>query len=114
KGVGCEGTLTATPDSATLSRAARLQGDSIPALVRFSSGAGKPDGHDAQREARGMAVKLRLPDGAESDILAVTTPAFVARTPEDFLELLRLRRPDPETGQPDFEKLGAFLAAHPE
>ncbi len=25
-----------------------------------------------------------------------------------------LRRPDPETGQPDFEKLGAFLAAHPE
>jgi catalase len=38
----------------------------------------------------------------------------VTRTPEEFLELLELRRPDPETGQPDFEKLGAFLAAHPE
>ena len=61
-----------------------------------------------------MAVKLRPADGQESDILAVTTPAFVLRTPEEFLELMRLREPDPETGQPDWEKLGAFLAAHPE
>ena len=61
-----------------------------------------------------MAVKLRPAGGEESDILAVTTPAFVVRTPEEFLELMRLREPDPETGQPDFEKLGAFLAAHPE
>ena len=34
--------------------------------------------------------------------------------PEEFLELLEARRPDPQTGQPDFERLGAFLAAHPE
>ena len=61
-----------------------------------------------------MAVKLRPPNGAESDILAVTTPAFVLRTPEEFLELLRLREPDPDTGQPDFEKLGEYLAARPE
>src|SRR3712207_9577896 len=27
---------------------------------------------------------------------------------------MQLRRPDPETGQPDMEKLGAFLAEHPE
>ena len=27
---------------------------------------------------------------------------------------MRLRLPDPETGQPDMEKLGAFLGAHPE
>ena len=53
-------------------------------------------------------------NGEESDILAVTTPAFVVRTPDVFLELMRLRRPNPETGQPDMEKLGAFLAEHPE
>ena len=34
-------------------------------------------GDDAQRESRGMAVRLR-PPGPETDILAVTTPAFVA------------------------------------
>ena len=61
-----------------------------------------------------MAVKLRPENGDETDIVAVTNPTFPTRTPEEFLELLRLRRPDPETGQPDMEKLGAFLAAHPE
>ena len=41
------------------------------------------------REARGIAVKLRPPDGDECDILAVTTPAFVVRTPEEFAAELR-------------------------
>jgi catalase len=59
-------------------------------------------------------VKLRLEGGEETDILAVTTPAFIVKTPEEFLELLRLREPDSETGQPDMEKLGAFLGKHPE
>jgi catalase len=114
KGTWCSGTFTATSEAAGLSRAKHFQGDPTPALVRFSSGGGNPEGHDAQREARGMAVKLRPADGEEADILAVTTPAFVVRTPEEFLELLRLRTPDPDTGQPDMEKLGAFLAKHPE
>jgi catalase len=114
KGFFSSGTFTATPEAASLSRATHFQGDPVPALVRFSSGGGDPEAHDAQRESRGMAVKLRPAHGGESDILAVTTPAFVLRTPEEFLELMRLREPDPETGQPDFEKLGAFLAAHPE
>jgi catalase len=47
-------------------------------------------------------------------MLATTARAFPVRTPEEFLELLRLRAPDPETGEPDMEKLGGFLAAHPE
>ena len=114
KGVWCEGIFTASSEAAALSRAAVLQGDPVPALVRFSSGGGDPEGHDASREARGMAVKLRPVGGEECDILAVTTPAFVVRTPEEFLELLRLRAPDPETGQPDMEKLGVFLGEHPE
>jgi catalase len=114
KGVWCTGTFTATPKAARLSRAAHFTGDPVASLVRFSTGGGDPDVHDAQRESRGMAVQLRPSGGEESDILAVTTPAFVVRTPEEFLELMRLREPDPATGQPDFEKLGAFLAAHPE
>jgi catalase len=114
KGTWCSGTFTATPEATALSRARQFQGEPVPALVRFSSGSGDPESHDAQRESRGMAVKLRPADGEEADILAVTTPAFVARTPDDFLELLKLRVPDPDTGQPNMEKLGAFLAAHPE
>ncbi len=114
KGFFCSGTFTATPEAAALSRATPLQGDPIPALIRFSNGGGDPEGHDAQRESRGMAVKLRPSGGDEWDVLGVTTPAFVVRTPEAFLELMQLRRPDPETGQPDMAKLGAFLGDHPE
>jgi catalase len=114
KGAWCEGTFIATPQAAALSTAFHLSGEPIAALVRFSNGPGDPEASDAEREARGFAVKLRGAGGLENDILATTTPAFVTRTPEEFLELLELRLPDPETGQPDFEKLGAFLAAHPE
>jgi catalase len=114
KGFFCSGTFTATPEAAALSRAIHLQGEPIPALIRFSNGGGDPEGHDAQRESRGMAVKLRPAGGDEWDLLGVTTPAFVVRTPEAFLELMQLRRPDPETGQPDMAKLGAFLGEHPE
>jgi catalase len=114
KGTWCEGTFIATPEAAELSRAAHLQGQPVTALVRFSNGSGDPESHDAQREVRGMAVKLRPDDGDENDILATTAVAHATRTPEDFLEFLKLRRPDPETGHPDMEKLGAFLAEHPE
>jgi catalase len=114
KGTWTRGTFTATPEAARLSRAEHLQGGSIAALVRFSNASGNPQAHDAARDGRGIAVKLRIREGLETDILATTSPAFVTRTPEDFLELMRARVPDPETGQPDLEKLGAYVAAHPE
>ena len=113
KGSWARGTFTAGPEAAARSRAAHLQGDEIAALVRFSNASGDPEAHDGDRDGRGMAIKLRW-DGGETDILATTSPTFVTRTPEDFLELMLLRRPDPATGQPDMEKLGGFLAEHPE
>jgi catalase len=61
-----------------------------------------------------MAVKFYLPDGSTTDIVAVTLPVFLARTPADFLELSLARAPDPETGQPDPQRIGSFLASHPE
>lgn len=114
KGVWCEGTFTASAEPAGLCRATALSGDPIPALLRFSAASGDPEVHDAQRSGGGMAVKLRPPEGDEWDIVATGPPVFVARTPEDFLELMRLRKPDPETGQPDMEALGEYLGRHPE
>jgi catalase len=60
-----------------------------------------------------MAVKFYLPDGT-TDIVALSLPAFFTRTPEDLLAFNEARRPDPATGQPDVEKVGEYLAAHPE
>jgi catalase len=114
KGVVCAGTFTATPEAAALTRAEHMQGEPVRATVRFSNGGGDPGAPDYAKDGRGLAVKFYLEDGSRTDIVALTLPRFFVRTAEDFLEFTRARRPDPETGQPNMEKLGAFLQAHPE
>jgi len=114
KGVVCEGTFTATPEVAGLTRAAPMQGAPVPATVRFSNGGGDPAAKDSAKDGRGLAVKLYLEDGSRTDMVAITLPRFFVRTAEDFLEFTRSRKPDPETGQPDMAKIGPFLEAHPE
>jgi catalase len=115
KGTFCAGTFTAAPEARELTRAAHMAGDPVPATVRFSNGSGNPEAPDNdRREGRGMATKFHLPDGSDTDIVAITIPVFFVRTPEDFYEFLLARRPDPQTGEADTEKLGAFVDAHPE
>jgi catalase len=115
KGTVCTGTFTPTPEAAKLSRAGHLQGDPVEATIRFSNASGDPHTSDTNPIAgRGMAVKFHLPDGEATDIVSVPLVVFMVSNPEDFLELTRSRIPDPETGQPDPDKLGAFLAEHPE
>jgi catalase len=114
KGVICEGTFAPTDRAAELSVAAHFQSE-VPASVRFSNASGNPNTPDAHPIAgRGMAVKFQHPDGGSSDIVAVPLPVFMVRNAEDFLAFTKARTPDPETGQPDPERLGAFVAAHPE
>jgi catalase len=114
KGLLCAGTFTATPEAAGLTRASHMRGEPVAATVRFSNGGGDPGASDSAKDGRGLAVKLYLEDGSRTDLVAITLPRFFVRTPEDFLEFTRARKPDPETGQPDLAKLGAFLEAHPE
>jgi catalase len=114
KGTLCAATFVATTEAGRLSRAAHFDGSPVRAHVRFSNGSGVIGADYAPREGRGMAVKLYLPDGATTDIVAVTLPAFFVRTPADFLEFVHARRPDPATGEPDPGRIGAFVTDHPE
>jgi len=114
KGMLCAATFTATPAAAELSRAEHLQGARLRAHVRFSNGNGDPGVPDGTRDGRGVAVKVYLPAGGTTDIVGLSLPTFFVRTPEDLLAFNEARRPDPATGQLDMEKVGAFLAAHPE
>jgi catalase len=114
KGVLCTGTFTPSSQAAALSRAPHLTGADVRAHVRFSNGSGDPTLADAVRDARGMAIKFYLPDGSRTDIVAISLPAFFARTPEDLLAFNEARRPAPTTGEIDVEKVGAYLAEHSE
>jgi catalase len=106
-----KGTFTATPAAKTLSRAAHFQGQPVPVTARLSGASGNPDEKPANIVA--MAIKFHLPDGTITDLIAITLPAFVAETPEDFLAFVASRAPDPATGKPDAEKGMAFLKSHP-
>jgi catalase len=115
RGTLCAGTFTPAPAAADLTSAAHMQGEPVRVTVRFSNGAGDPSAPDNdRRDGRGMAVKFYLPEGGTTDIVAISLPCFFVRTPEDFIEFALARRPDPETGEIDVGKVGAFVAEHPE
>ncbi len=110
KGTLLKGTFTAAPQAAPLTRAQHMQGEPVPATVRVSNGNGNPRVPDHQPDVRGLAVKLYLPDGARTDIVAQTAPRFPVHTPEGFVELLRAQHPSPSMAW----KFPLFLARHPE
>jgi len=117
KGSLWAGMFTPTPSAAAITRAQHMQGKPVRAHVRFSNASGNPGAPDFGREGRGMAVKFYLPNvpnDTTTDIVSVTSPVFLARTPEDFHQFTIARKPDPETGKPDLEKVGAYLEQHPE
>src|ERR1041384_5006560 len=113
KGVGCDATFTASPEAAALTRAPHMQGAPVRTTVRFSNGSGKPDARDNGREPRGMAVKFHYDERRATDIVAINQPVFIVRTPQEFVEFMRLRVPDPATGSPDVGALAAVVAPRP-
>jgi catalase len=114
KGTCCDAIFRATPEAASLTRAPHMQGSAVRATVRFSNGSGDPAAHDNAREPRGMAVKFHLDDAGVTDIVSINHSVFIVRTPEEVLEFIRLRTPDPSTGRVDLEALVAFVGARPE
>ena len=115
KGAWCEGTFTATPRAggalARLPSAGRAGRRPDPLLQRPRRSRGRTT-PSARPRAGGQAARLgRRGDGHPRDHDSrASSPA----RPRTSSSCSRLRRPDPETGQPDFEKLGAWLGAHPE
>jgi catalase len=88
KGIVCRGTFTATPAAARLTRAVHMQGDPVPATIRFSNGSGAPDAPDNVPDIRGLAVKLTPPDGSNTDIVAQSLPWFAFHDPDGFVEFV--------------------------
>lgn len=104
KGRFYEGTFTATPEAATLCRAAHLQGEPVPVTVRWSNAGGNPRWPDKVPDVRGMAVKFHTATG-DTDLLGQTAPRFPVRVPEHFVRMTEASQ-KPHT-------LPLFLARHP-
>jgi catalase len=109
KGTLLKGTFAATVEAAALTRAAHMQGEAVPVTVRVSNGGGDPEIPDYQPDVRGLAVKMYLPDGSRTDIVAQTAPRFPVHEPGGFVELLLAQRRSPAM----LWKFPLFLARHP-
>lgn len=110
KGTLLKGTFTAGGEAASLTTAAHMQGDPVPVTARLSNGSGNPDQPDYAPDPRGLAVKFYLPDGSRTDIVAVSTPRFISRTPEGFVELLAAQG----SGVAAAWRMPLVFARHPE
>ena len=114
KGTCAAGTFVGTAEGKALSRSPLFSGQSIPVVARFSLGGGNPQVPDAAPAPRGMALEFRIPGGALHHITMIDAPVFAAKTPSSFRDAIVAAKPDPKTGQPDPEKLKAYLATHPD
>ncbi len=113
KGTCVKGTFTPTAEAATLSKAPHFSSE-VPVVGRFSLGGGNPMASDIEKDnARGFALHFKLADGNTTDLVLISAPVFLAKTPEQFLALLRTVAPGPD-GKQDGEKIAAFFKANPE
>lgn len=115
KGVCVAGYFEGNGAALPYSRAQLFQKDlRTPVIGRFSIPGGNPQAADGSVPVRGLGLSFMLPDGEQWRTAMINAPVFQIRTPEAFFTLLKLRERNPATGQPDQEKLAAFLAAHPD
>ena len=113
KGVLVTGTFTPAKTAPSFSSAPHFA-KAVAVLVRFSDTTGVPNIPDADPNAspHGMAIRFKLPDGANTDIVSISTNAFPVATPEDFLALLTaIAKSGP--GVPKPTPVEQFLGSHP-
>jgi catalase len=114
KGVVLTGTFTPSAAAASLTKAPHMQSTPVPVIVRFSDFAGVPTIPDADALAspHGMAIRFKLPDGSDSDLVAHSFSGFPTPTTDDFRELLiALAASGPKAAKPT--ALDAYLDGHP-
>jgi catalase len=114
KGVVVEGHFKASPAAAKLSRAALFDGSTIPVTVRFSDSGGLPTVPDGSPGANphGMAIKYRLANGADTDMVINSLKFFPVGTGEDFRDMLiAASESGPDAPKPT--KFDQFMASHP-
>ena len=114
KGILLEGSFTPTAEAKSLSKASLFAGGTIPATVRFSDFTGIPDISDATGDAnpRGLALKFKLPDGSDTDIVTHSFNGFPVPTAEEFVTLLQaIATSGPDAAKPT--ALDKYFETHP-
>lgn len=114
KGICATGEFVGAAEGRKLSTASAFSGQPIPVVARFSVGGANPKAADNAKSQRNMALQFNLPNGEQWLMGNISSPVFGAASPQQFIQLLASRQPDPATKMPDPAKVKAFNDANPE
>lgn len=87
KGTCALGEFVGSPEAAPYSRSALFSGKPILVVARLSVTGGNPKVPDTAKNARGIALEFRLPEGNLQHMTMLNTPIFGAMQPPTFLDL---------------------------
>jgi catalase len=109
-GICVKGSFVPVDGAAQLSKAPHLSGKGPwPVIGRFSMGGGDPAAPNTQKDnARGLALHIDLGKDTTTDMVLISAPVFLAKTPEQFLNLLQT------VATKDGDKIATFFKANPE
>ena len=114
KGIVLHGRFLPSNAAADLSRAPHFQKKAVPLTVRFSNFAGIPSvaDNDGLANPRGLALKFKLPDGTDTDLVTHSFNGFPSPTADDFRQfLIALGTSGPAVPHPT--PADTYLGAHP-
>ena len=83
-------------------------------VVRFSVGGANPKAPDNAKSQRNLALQFNLPNGEQWIMGNISAPVFGAASPQQLMDFLASRQPDPATKAADPAKVKAFNDANPE
>lgn len=95
KGSYYEAVFTPNGQAIPYTTAAHLQQEPVKAVVRFSDSSPSPKMMDGLSPVKGMSVQFQLPNGQVTYLVSVTVPVFLTKTPEAFVEIIRLAAQKP-------------------
>lgn len=114
KGICATGEFMGTAEARALSTASVFSGKPVPVVIRFSVGGGNPKAADNAKSQRNLAMQFNLPNGEQWIMGNISAPVFGAATPQQLMDNLIARQPDPATKVADPAKVKAFTDANPE
>jgi catalase len=109
KGVCVQGHFLPSAQALDVTHGTLWQAQQTPLTGRFSVGGGNPKASDKGKTVRGLALNI----GEQWHLVGISAPAFMVATPEEFIQFMAARLPDPATGKPDGEKVKAFNGRTP-
>ena len=112
-GIGVTGYFKGSIIAPVYCVAEHFAGQDVPATVRFSNGSGSPVEHDGWSDARGMATRFHLRDGAATDLIAMTLREFFSATVDQFLAFARASQETPVAPQSVWAKIWDMLQLKP-